>query len=215
MARKTVTDDFKIFSNRFSKLMKERNVTQDELACNLGIKRQTVSLYKNGQSTPDAALLKKIAIFFDVSSDWLLGLTGASKKTTPATDELKLSEDAIDGILTLPETERSVLSFLIEQETFSGMAEEMASHYVKGESFTKKNHLIRRIADFFDIVDCPNTDCYITDKGEIVNEWDLEEDKNYRCIPIETQKLINEAFLSDIKDMLVRLKTEYRKQKEL
>ena len=75
MARKAVTDDFKVFSKRLSALMKERNVTQEELAHELGIKRQTVSLYKNGQSTPDAAQLKNIATFFDVSADWLLGLT--------------------------------------------------------------------------------------------------------------------------------------------
>ena len=75
MARKTVTDDFKVFSEHLSILMKEKNVTQEELAHELGIKRQTVSLYKNGQSTPDAAQLKNIAVFFDVSTDWLLGLS--------------------------------------------------------------------------------------------------------------------------------------------
>lgn len=75
MARKAVTDDFKVFPERLSELMKERNVTQEELAHELGIKRQTVSLYKNGQSTPDAAQLKNISLFFGVSSDWLLGLS--------------------------------------------------------------------------------------------------------------------------------------------
>ena len=75
LARKTVTDDFKVFPERLSALMKERNVTQEELAHELGIKRQTVSLYKNGQSTPDAAQLKNIATFFNVSADWLLGLS--------------------------------------------------------------------------------------------------------------------------------------------
>ena len=75
MARKAVTDDFKVFSKRLAALMKERNITQEELAHELGIKRQTVSLYKNGQSTPDAAQIKNIALFFGVSSDWLLGLS--------------------------------------------------------------------------------------------------------------------------------------------
>ena len=82
MARKTVTDDFKIFSDRLSKLMKERNVTQEQLAHELGVKRQTVSLYKNGQSTPDAAQLKNIAMFFGVSADWLLGLSSEDVWTT-------------------------------------------------------------------------------------------------------------------------------------
>lgn len=75
MARKAVTNDFKVFSERLSVLMEERGMTQEKLAHELGIKRQTVSLYKNGQSTPDAAQLKNIAVFFDVSADWLLGLS--------------------------------------------------------------------------------------------------------------------------------------------
>ena len=101
MARKTVTDDFKIFSERLSVLMKERNVTQEELAQELGIKRQTVSLYKNGQSTPDAALLKDIAIYFNVSADWLLGLSDvcplAYNEETPAS--LGLSTDFIRNLV--------------------------------------------------------------------------------------------------------------------
>ena len=98
MARKAVTDDFKVFSERLSALMKERNVTQEELAHELGIKRQTVSLYKNGQSTPDAAQLKKIATFFDVSADWLLGISNV--KSTKADvrhvcDYIGLSQEAV------------------------------------------------------------------------------------------------------------------------
>lgn len=89
MARKFVADNFKVFPERLSALMKERNVTQEELAHELGIKRQTVSLYKNGQSTPDAAQLKNIAIFFDVSADWLLGL---SSKRSPDIDVRKMAD---------------------------------------------------------------------------------------------------------------------------
>lgn len=75
MSRKMVSDDFRVFSDRLSLLMKERKLTQQILADGLGIKRQTVSLYMTGQSMPDAEQLKKIAIFFDVSADWLLGLS--------------------------------------------------------------------------------------------------------------------------------------------
>lgn len=75
MARKTVTADFKIFPERLSLLMKERNLKQQDLGNALGVKRQTVSLYMTGQSMPDAEQVKKIATFFDVSADWLLGLS--------------------------------------------------------------------------------------------------------------------------------------------
>ena len=61
MARKTVSDDFRVFSERLSDLMKERGLKQQDLADVLGIKRQTVSLYMTGQSMPDAEQAKNIA----------------------------------------------------------------------------------------------------------------------------------------------------------
>lgn len=75
MARKTVTDDFQIFSERLSALMKDRGTTQQDLADALGVKRQTISLYKSGQSMPDAKMLRDIAVYFSVSSDFLIGLS--------------------------------------------------------------------------------------------------------------------------------------------
>ena len=82
VARKTVSDDFRVFSERLSDLMKERGLKQQDLADVLGIKRQTVSLYMTGQSMPDAAQLKNIAMFFDVFADWLLGLTDEKTPNT-------------------------------------------------------------------------------------------------------------------------------------
>jgi len=66
-----------IFPSKLSELMKERKVSQETLANAIGVKRQTVSLYKTGQSSPSADQLCKIAKFFNVSADWLLGLSEA------------------------------------------------------------------------------------------------------------------------------------------
>ena len=101
MARKMVTDDFRVFPERLSALMKKRNVTQEGLAHELGVKRQTVSLYKNGQSKPDAEQLKNIAAFFDVSADWLLGLSDietSDKNIRNVCEYTGLSEDSIKWI---------------------------------------------------------------------------------------------------------------------
>lgn len=65
------------FPSRLSEIMKERKVSQETLAGALGVKRQTVSLYKTGQSSPNAEQLCKIAKFFNVSTDWLLGISEA------------------------------------------------------------------------------------------------------------------------------------------
>lgn len=64
-----------IFPTRLRQLMEERKITQKVLAEAVGVRPQTISLYTIGQSYPDVNGLRKIAEFFNVSADWLLGLT--------------------------------------------------------------------------------------------------------------------------------------------
>ena len=82
--KKSIPDDFSVFPQRLNQLMHERKVikngkeqstSQQELAEKLFVKRQTVSLYLTGQSVPDAIQIRRIAQFFNVSADWLLGLS--------------------------------------------------------------------------------------------------------------------------------------------
>lgn len=63
------------FPARLRGLMKETGTKQKELAQALGVKPQTVSLYCQGQSFPDVNNLAKIAQFFSVSADYLIGLS--------------------------------------------------------------------------------------------------------------------------------------------
>lgn len=70
------------FPAQLKALMKDRNITQKQLADVVDMRPQTISLYVNGQSAPDVNCLKKIAEHFDVSADWLLGLS-----PTPSCDE--------------------------------------------------------------------------------------------------------------------------------
>ncbi len=73
--RITMTDGYnKAFPKALRLLMRERNITQQELAEYIGKKRQTVSYYCDGASSPDWETLVKISSFFSVSTDWLLGI---------------------------------------------------------------------------------------------------------------------------------------------
>lgn len=62
-----------IFMERFRELQGERSNT--EFAEFLGISRQTVGFYCNGDRIPDAYMLRYIAEKCNVSSDWLIGLS--------------------------------------------------------------------------------------------------------------------------------------------
>lgn len=77
--------------------------TLKELAEAIGIRQQTVSLYKNGETQPTPETLVKIAKFFGVSVDYLL--TGISSQNKSIHEELGLSEEAIGMIKTAKETD--------------------------------------------------------------------------------------------------------------
>ena len=53
---------------------KEKNMTQEQLAEQLGVARQTVSKWELGETLPDIENLKKMAILFEFSIDEALGL---------------------------------------------------------------------------------------------------------------------------------------------
>ena len=55
-------------------LRKENNMSQTELAKELCTTQDTISLWELGKSLPDAISIVKLAKFFGVSSDYLLGL---------------------------------------------------------------------------------------------------------------------------------------------
>lgn len=63
------------FPERLKKLRKEKDIYQKELADKLNLGRTTIGGYEQGSRSPDKETLNKIADFFDVSTDYLLGRT--------------------------------------------------------------------------------------------------------------------------------------------
>lgn len=61
------------FSKILRELREQRNMTQKEVAEALGIERNSYGNYELGNRTPDKTMLIKLANFFDVSADYLLG----------------------------------------------------------------------------------------------------------------------------------------------
>lgn len=66
-------DTNKGFSKILRELREQRNMTQKEVAEALGIERNSYGNYELGNRTPDKTMLIKLANFFDVSADYLLG----------------------------------------------------------------------------------------------------------------------------------------------
>lgn len=65
--------------NRLSSLRKSANKTQLQFAKEIGVAQNTVSNWENGNRQIDSVMLIKIASYFDVSVDYLLGNTDIKK----------------------------------------------------------------------------------------------------------------------------------------
>ena len=60
---------------RLRELRKSRHISQVRLAIDLGLTQNTVSRYETGEREADYATLIRIADYFNVSVDYLLGHT--------------------------------------------------------------------------------------------------------------------------------------------
>lgn len=60
-------------NNRIVALRKQNKVTQEILSKAIGVSRTTLAHYEIGRRKPDYEILQKIADFFSVSTDYLLG----------------------------------------------------------------------------------------------------------------------------------------------
>ena len=63
------------FPTRLRDIMSEQGKTQQEVADEIGKTRQAVGYYADGSSSPDWKTLAKLARYFGVSADWLLGIS--------------------------------------------------------------------------------------------------------------------------------------------
>ena len=160
------------FPTALRKLMEERGETQENIAKAIEKTRQTVSQYVNGISEPGYDTLVKIADYFDVSSDYLLGRTNDPNRKPCAADELRLSDTAVrkmsnflqltsmgqDGIagLNLLIEKGSLLELAYNIKLFCDhIAEDMAmsQHYTDDTSDNFSDPKLKRIQDDFILID--------------------------------------------------------------
>lgn len=81
-----------IFPEQLKRLRKEKKLSQDDLAEQLFISRQSISKYENGESIPDLDNLAKIANILEVSLDELV----LGKKPTKIVERVIEKDDSMN-----------------------------------------------------------------------------------------------------------------------
>ena len=79
-----------MLSENIKSLRKQKGYSQETLAQELNVVRQTVSKWEKGYSVPDALMLERLAELFEVSVGELLG-EGTEKNTEPQSDLAQIS----------------------------------------------------------------------------------------------------------------------------
>lgn len=117
-----------ILRERLNILLGDSTVT--DFAEKVGITRQTMGFYLNGDRIPDSETLRQICEKCKVSSDWLLGLSDDRERIPAAVDKLGLSERAVKNISRYYharhfENRLSGLNLLLECKFFATLTSEI------------------------------------------------------------------------------------------
>ena len=86
----------------FYKILKaermKKGLSQLAFAKILGISQQTIGSWETGRTSPDLETLIKIASFFNVTTDYLLGVTDVPTKKNVQSNLIKLSDEELQLI---------------------------------------------------------------------------------------------------------------------
>lgn len=100
---------------RIRDLRESKDIPQKEFAKKIGISNVVLSRYESGDRKPDYEVLKKIADYFQVSTDWLLNHSVDNNQTIYGKN-INLAE--------LSEKQRIVLEWALNQDALSFHSED-------------------------------------------------------------------------------------------
>ena len=78
-----------VFVERLEKLLKDSNISQRDLAQDIGVTESAVSKYLSGDRIPSGDILLNLATAFNTTSDYMLGLYEEDEKADKSFFELK------------------------------------------------------------------------------------------------------------------------------
>jgi len=86
-----------VFSERLRTLKNERGVTAQQMSEQTGIPKRTLEKYmlKSGAASPGIEAIRAVCTSFDVSADWLLGLSERSDQAVSGAEATEVAARAV------------------------------------------------------------------------------------------------------------------------
>ena len=221
MARaKKVCDYNSTLAVRLRELINEKKTTITNVAEVADVTRQAVSAYQDGSSQPTADTLKKIAKHFNVSVDWLLGLS-ETKSTDPKVKEIceytGLSEEAIEKLHEHTEFNKNYPQYTNVLEHLDIFIENCGYIFEYLNKYIESVSLCGALEKEY-----PNIDFTVGDRGLVVNtnarevrqktfsEYEKEAIKDYQEEIEEKQPL----YLYNLQKMFIEFVEKYGEEKK-
>jgi len=107
-----------MLAKRLRELRIEKSLSQSDIAKIVGVSQQAIGNYESGTRTPDPDTIIKLANFFSVTTDYLLGLADISKhqideiSNVEIEELLKKSNVQFDGVPLDEEDKEDLLEFI-------------------------------------------------------------------------------------------------------
>jgi transcriptional regulator with XRE-family HTH domain len=106
-----------LFPTRLRALRNMKKISQADLARELDVTKSTIGLYEIGENVPDIKILSRMANYFNVSADFLIGPDGVEindKEIQAASDTSNLCKESIKILNKSKTSGNSYLSHLID-----------------------------------------------------------------------------------------------------
>jgi len=233
----------KLLGSTIKQLRIEADLTQQELADKMGVKRQVINYYENNNRKPKTTDIIKLAEIFDISIDYLLNFSTVKTNDPEIQAMCKytgLSEEALQVLNyynDLSDNKNNAklidtINFLIEQETpypsgsvyVDGESDEDIEIYETGffkvdkqvwQEWKANNYIsiIGKIRDFF-IVEIDEDEKYeIMEKG--ISKKSTSRIMDFTKITeISGEKMINYIYMPEIQEQLKKGKTKFNQIEE-
>lgn len=201
-----------IFALRLGDLRNKKGLSQEELSSAVNIDRGTIAKYETQKRIPSYEHLTSFAEFFEVSTDYLLGIT---KNKTPdpeismICEYTGLSDSAVQALNMIKGSDLS--------RDISILLDEMEECIQKAAYYDVDiyDSVLHKISQFFQTFDSGESQkLYISKSGKIINAASTEKEYTdnlsfedcSQIKPVTATKIIEKIMLSDIEESLCKLR---------
>lgn len=175
-----------MFSERLKKLRNEKHLSQKELANEFQMSQQTIAKWENNQSTPNPEMIVKIADFFDVSTDYLLGRINEDIpiNKTPRQKTKNFSHNRLQELIKNKSSSLEEIAELLHTNKYE------IAMYLFGIKCPNEKDLHSLSEYFKHPIELEKSDFIKSDKKHLVKQIKIPKGKTYIIINEEEKELI-------------------------